>query len=252
MAVSRISRSLSLSPLSRAFDAKYDLSSFLLCPELTLGDLAMPGTPITSLDSQNQHAPAESAMTPDISLAPALTGYLDCEASINFQDPAITPDSPAQHGIVSCQIACALENSDVDFTASLGLISRAITALTPFARFARDAQLLLAELGTLTMQLNFLRQPLPFLPKSSTYYHTVCDIACDIKQPLQEFLVRLEKLCRVEDMDSPRSGLTRTSTASQFRKLEWIRGVKDDSRKMRTLVGSRSSKISYLTMLVSM
>lgn len=257
MAVSRISRSLSLSPLSRAFDAKYDLSSFLLCPELNLGDLAMPGIAISSLDIQQEHLLSESAPVPDLPLSPESLvklpfGYLDREAFINFPNTTIGPVSLAKLGAASLQYQCSMERLDVDFTASLDLISRATTALAPFSCFALDVKFLLGDLQILKMQLDLLRTPLPFFSRSPKHLDTIRDITLDIEEPLRKIVTRVEELCGIEDPDRQKLGLAYAIKASKWQKLGWDLGVRDDVRNLRGLIGSRTSTISCLMTLASM
>lgn len=254
MAVSRISRSLSLSPLSRALDTTFDSSSFVLCPELNLGDLAMPFNPISSLDLQEEHVPANLETIPDIPVHPESPaklqfGYLDCEAFINFQDSAVIPDLPTQHEVFACQNPSAPSSSDVDFAASLDLISRATAALAPFSRFAPDAQLLLADLQTLNLQLKLLRKPLPYLPNPTTYHNTMRDVVLCIRDPLEVFLARLDKISIADNQ-----GPGQTATKRMFRSVSfaWAWRVKDDARRLREMIASRSTTISILMTLFSM
>ncbi|KAE9975238.1 hypothetical protein BLS_006594 [Venturia inaequalis] len=256
-AVSRVSRSLSLSPLIRAFDANFDLSSFLLCPELNLGDLAMPGNPMLSLDLQEEHLPSASIPVPEspTSFETPLkfaSEYLDCEAFVNFREPAPVLDTSTKHGVVHLQNHVSPGCASIVFTNSLQLISRAATALAPYSRFAADAQLLLGDLSTLKIQLELLQKPLPFLSKSSRYHNTARDIVTDINEPLQEFLTRLEQLCGVDETDGQRLKLAYMSTSFQIQKSYWFQGVKDDAKRLRGLIGSRSSTIGCLMTLISM
>lgn len=254
MAVSRVSRSLSLSPLSKAFDANFDPSSFLLCPELNLGDLAMPGNPISSLDFQEEHLscvpmPVPKSTVASDHLVKSPLGYLDCEAFVNFQEPATDPDASTQHGVVRFQSLIPSDCASIEFTKSLQLISRASTALVPFSRLAADAQILLSDLGTLKMQLELLRKPPPYLLISSKYQNAFRDLAIHVNKPLQEFLARLEQVCGV---DGHMLGMASTSTTSQFRRLKWVQGVRDDASILRALIANRISTIGWLMTLISM
>ncbi|TID17735.1 hypothetical protein E6O75_ATG10380 [Venturia nashicola] len=244
LALSCVSRSLSLSPISTAFDAEFDLSSFLLCPELTLGDLAMPGNPVTSLGLQDGPLSSQPASGP-VFLASSEKpvkfpyGYSDCEAFINFQESATDTDSTIQHGVSSLYNASPPGSPKADFTHTLQLISRAATLLAPLSRFGPDAQLLLNDLNNLKVQLKFLLEPLPLSATSTNYFNTARGRSLDIKEPLQEFLMRLEKSCNVDDLVGQRSGLAYTSTTFQIRKPNWAQGVKDDARKLRGLIGRK-------------
>jgi hypothetical protein len=262
MVVTRVTRSLSpLSPLNLPLDLKYDWSSFTIYPELNLGDLAMPNMPVPDLGLNDGPLDFDE-MVPDSS-SPVVwdlsAKYLNqCDAYFTSSNSANSPSSsssPTQTGTISRPHplnAFPLGYPDSDFATSIGLISRATAALAPFSRFASDAQLLLQDLRTLRLQLQLLRKPLPFLAKSINYYNTVREVALDIREPLQVFLERLEKMCGVEDIDGQRLGLAYTSTAFQLRKLEWVRGVKDDARRLRGMIGARSTTISSLMTLVSM
>lgn len=235
MAVSPISRSLSLSPMSRAFDAEFDASSFLLCPEFNLGDLAMPGNPITNLNLQD----TSSIMTPEIAAAPEWPvqppfDYLGCEAFIDFQVSAATPNSQTKHGVVNRQNAYPRVDFDPNFIATLELISQPKKAVTTFSRFEPDTQLLLGDLHTLKMHLKDFQTFLTLLSEALTCHGNIQDAFPDMKALVRRLVIHLEQ-CSIKPL--PSGG------------IPWAVGVKDDAKKLRGFILRWSSMMSYFMAL---
>ncbi|QDS77774.1 hypothetical protein FKW77_005150 [Venturia effusa] len=249
LSVARCSPSLSLSPLIRAFDAQFDPCDFSQCPELSLGDLAMPGTPILSLDLQAEHIPVDSIPTTDTAVMSdgfdmLPNDYLDCEAFVNFPvlETAMSTfktNLPAQDGLAWHPDACSLGQLNSTLNIVHKLISRATKALAPITPFVTETQCLLAELRTLDLQVNLLRKSLPFWSQSSQSQSTVSDLAQNMREPLLAFLRRIEM---VDPM-----GLKLRPTFFRDESL-----VKDDVRRMRGLIAGWISSIGCIMTLISM
>lgn len=109
MSVSRARSSLSPSPSSLVLDSKLDFANFSLCPELSLGDLALPDIPgfdsglHESLFILNSTAiPDSLLLLRDSHQVPQSPNCLDqCEAFVNFPAQDKIPTSPSQNAVVS-------------------------------------------------------------------------------------------------------------------------------------------------------
>jgi hypothetical protein len=230
---------LSKSPqLSPTFNMESWASSFTMSPQLTLGDLAMPGweqlLPFNEFDDMIE-----------------LNDTMGAIDEVEPTTPTDDEQAPSQTLIRKHPVAAfPLGYPVTDFTAAVELINRANAVLAPFGKFAEDAQLLLQELRNLRLQLKLLRKPPPFLARSTQYYTTLRDIALDIQNPLQKFIEKLQPTCDLHYLE--RLSLNLTPAAFAIRKVRWNGLFVREAKGLRRMISTRTATISLLMTLTSM